>query len=227
MKQIKEALERCTPRAGKPPSERFNIGYGEPIPIPLEFFVFLSSWVAVLGWGFNPSKQNYMGLWDPVIRILEFGMEDDYGSNQKPRMIHKCVAYRDKGVTLHNPSWAFEFSGKFTCHAYSLEPTVNELIDNIRVWVLVLTTWNLLSELRTTFTHGPNIVFSETFILYPKVGLAPKDCDSIEAIYNSLRVCVSMICSWLSHALIRQDPEGDAISEEDYLEERQAASNWD
>lgn len=100
VKQIKEALERCTPRAGKPPSERFNIGYGEPIPIPLVFFVFLSSWVAFLGWGFNPSKQNYMGLWDPVIRILEFGMEDDYGSNHKPRMIHKCVVYRDKGGNI-------------------------------------------------------------------------------------------------------------------------------
>ena len=36
-----------------------------------------------------------------------------------------------------------------------------------------------------------------------------------------------MISSWLSHALIRQDPEGDTISEEEYLEERQAASNWD
>jgi hypothetical protein len=70
-----------------------------------------------------------MGLWDPVIRILEFGMEDDYGSNQKPRMIHKCVAYRDKGVTLHNPSWAFEFSGKFTCHAYiALNPRSTNLL---------------------------------------------------------------------------------------------------
>ena len=36
-----------------------------------------------------------------------------------------------------------------------------------------------------------------------------------------------MISSWLSHALIRQDPEKDGISEEDYLEERQEASNWD
>ena len=92
----------------------------------------------------------------PNTQILEFGMEDGHCSNHKPGMIHKCVVYRDKGVKLHNPSWVFEFSGKLTCHVYSLEPTIHELIDNLRMGIGFgsVTTWHCLYMIRTSFTHG-------------------------------------------------------------------------
>ena len=63
-------------------------------------------------------------------------------------------------------------------------------------------------------------------VLFKKKNTIPN--DSIEAICNFIvRGFVYIICICLSNALILQDPEEKVIGQEDYLQEWQAASNWD